>query len=110
MAVWHSIALARGRAEVRARTITALNVGTITVTWYPIFFYPVPTTVVIQKGSFLKEGVEIKRLLGPGMAEKRSGSSQKLAPTGGSGYGLYPLHNPAYGLVRPNALLIPNNA
>lgn len=40
------------------------NVGTITVTWYPVFLYFLPVSVAIEKGFLREEGVEVKDIIG----------------------------------------------
>lgn len=40
------------------------NVGTITVTWYPVFLYFLPVSVAIEKGFMREEGAEVKDIIG----------------------------------------------
>lgn len=40
------------------------NLGTIAITWYPIFLYHLPTTVATEKGYFRSEGIEIRDIVG----------------------------------------------
>lgn len=40
------------------------DLGTIAITWYPIFLYHLPTTVAMEKGYFRAEGIEIRGIVG----------------------------------------------
>jgi NitT/TauT family transport system substrate-binding protein len=48
---------ARGAAQ-------PFNLGTITITWYPIFLYFLPVSVAIEKGFLREEGIEVKDIIG----------------------------------------------
>ncbi len=40
------------------------NVGTITITWYPVFLYFLPVSMAIEKGIMREEGIEVKDIIG----------------------------------------------
>lgn len=50
---------ASGRAAAQP-----VNIGTITITWYPVFLYFLPVSVAIEKGFMREEGVEVKEIIG----------------------------------------------
>lgn len=55
--------LVLGPAGARA-TAAPFNLGTITITWYPVFLYFLPVNVAIEKGFMREEGIEIKDIIG----------------------------------------------
>lgn len=50
-----------GRAFAAPRLF---SVGTMAITWYPIFLYHLPITAAIEKGYFREEGLEITSIVG----------------------------------------------
>jgi ABC-type nitrate/sulfonate/bicarbonate transport system substrate-binding protein len=47
------------------------NLGTVAITWYPIFLYHLPTTVAVEKGYLRSEGIEIREIVGRAAAGRR---------------------------------------
>ena len=56
---WATQPLARAFAAPRL-----FSLGTIAITWYPIFLYHLPVTVAVEKGYFREEGLEIRSIVG----------------------------------------------